>query len=253
MKSVNNAGIYGIPLSVLYFGASGEPQSRLLVSLIDGYSYDLTGGITLTAGGIDKDITLTPSGTGNLTTGNKLYVGRTTGQRRVEIAAVGYGNNQDNGLRIVTNQAVGAAGYISTDFTLKSDGGGNYRGAIDYLSTGGGVNTEILSWNNSFVKVVAGDLSIETAGKGLKVKSGSNAKKGTATLVNGVVTVTNSSILAGSQVIITRGAVNTSTAIGHVTVSKSAGASFTVTVRKSDTTTETGDQSSIEWLIVDEA
>lgn len=254
MKTVTQSGIYGTPLSVFYFGASGEPQSLLVTSLIQGYTYNsTTGNITIAAGGTNQDITLTPSGTGNLTTQNALYIGRTTGQRRMEIGAVGFGANADGGLRIATNQSVGAAGYIGADFCLKSDSGGSYRGAIDYLPTGVGSKSEILSWTTSSVKVVIGDLSIETAGKGLKIKSGSNAKKGTATLVNGAVTVSNTSVAAGSQVILTRGAVNASTAIGHLTVAKSAGASFTVTSRKSDTTTETGDQSSLEWVIVDEA
>lgn len=254
MKSVEHSGIYGTPLSVFYFGASGEPQSLFVTSLIQGYTYNSsTGAISIAAGGTNQSITLTPSGSGVLTTPNSIYVGRTTGTRRVEVGGVAFGANQSNGYRIATIATLGTSGYVAADFLLKSDGAGSFRGAVEILPNGTGSTTEVFSWTTGGLTVQAGDLAVNTAGRGLKIKSGSNAKKGTATLINGVVTVSNTSVASGSQVIITRGAVNASTAIGFATVSKSAGVSFTVTSRKSDMTTETGDQSSLEWMMVDEA
>lgn len=72
---------------------------------------------------------------------------------------------------------------------------------------------------------------------------------GTATLTNGTVTVNNTNIAAADRILAVHGAINASTAIGTLTSTISAGASFVVTSRKADSTTETGDQSTISYVI----
>lgn len=72
------------------------------------------------------------------------------------------------------------------------------------------------------------DFSIKTAGKGLRVREGSNAKQGTAVLVAGTVTVANTAVTANSRIFLTS-QVDGGTP-GFLRVSaRVAGTSFTIT------------------------
>lgn len=73
---------------------------------------------------------------------------------------------------------------------------------------------------------------------------------GTATLTNGTVTVLNTNIATTDRIMVTRSAKNGSTAYGTFEVVKSAATNFVITSCKSDTTTETGDQSTVDYVIV---
>lgn len=72
-----------------------------------------------------------------------------------------------------------------------------------------------------------GDIIYTTAGKGFSIKSGTNARAGTLTLVAGTKTVSNTTITANTQVVLTRktsgGTLGTA-----ITYTLSAGTSFTV-------------------------
>ena len=73
----------------------------------------------------------------------------------------------------------------------------------------------------------AGDVSIATVGTGLRVKEGSNAKQGIATLVGGTVTVANTSVTANSRIMLT--AQNSGGTPGFLRVSaRTAGTDFTI-------------------------
>jgi len=74
---------------------------------------------------------------------------------------------------------------------------------------------------------VSGDFGIGAAGKGLRVKEGSNAKQGVATLSGGTVVVSNTSVTASSRIILTAQD-NSSTGALRVSA-RSAGTSFTIT------------------------
>lgn len=52
--------------------------------------------------------------------------------------------------------------------------------------------------------ISTGDLIMSTAGKGVKLKEGSNARMGTATLVGGTVTVSNTSVTANTRIYLTK-------------------------------------------------
>lgn len=82
-----------------------------------------------------------------------------------------------------------------------------------------------------------GNLLIQQAGKGLRVKEGSNAKQGTATLSAGSVTVSNTSVTANSRIFLT--SQSDGGTPGWLRVSaRSAGTSFTITSSSgSDTST----------------
>lgn len=91
-----------------------------------------------------------------------------------------------------------------------------------------------------------GNISITTAGKGLKIKEGANAKMGLSTLVAGVVVVSNTSVDSSSRIFLTPQ--NSSGTVGSVRItSKVAGTSFTIT---SSSLTDT---STIAWQIIEAA
>lgn len=57
--------------------------------------------------------------------------------------------------------------------------------------------------NDGSITANRSDILVNTAGKGLRVKEGSNAKQGTATLVAGTVVVSNTSVTANSRILLT--------------------------------------------------
>ena len=77
-------------------------------------------------------------------------------------------------------------------------------------------------------------------------------RHGTATLVNGTVTVSDATITDNARIMATRSGIAASTALGTIskgTVTPST--SFVLNSRKSDTTIETGDQSTVDYIIVE--
>jgi hypothetical protein len=105
------------------------------------------------------------------------------------------------------------------------------------------------------VNASTGDFKVSTAGKGLFVKEGSNAKQGTATLVTGVATVTNTSVTANSRIILSGGPLNLSTAIGAISVTTiTASTSFVITSYiPGGVLTQTGDLRTIYYEIFEPA
>ncbi len=96
--------------------------------------------------------------------------------------------------------------------------------------------------------VTTADLEIVTAGKGLRVKEGSNAKQGTSTLSAGSVVVSNASVTASSRILLTVQSLGTVTAPKAIAVTaRTAGTSFTIT--SADGT----DTSVIAWQIFEPA
>ena len=73
-----------------------------------------------------------------------------------------------------------------------------------------------------------GSLDVQSAGQGLKIAEGSNAKQGTYTLAAGTVTVANTSTTASSRILCTSQATG-GTVGGHNVSGRTAGTSFTVT------------------------
>lgn len=88
-----------------------------------------------------------------------------------------------------------------------------------------------------------GNLLISTIGKGLQVKTGANAKIGTATLVGGTITVANTSVTANSKIFFSVSAAGGTQ--GFLRYTKIAATSFTVT------STTVLDTSTLDWCIVE--
>lgn len=93
------------------------------------------------------------------------------------------------------------------------------------------------------VQVSAADLAINTAGRGLRVKEGSNARMGTAVLVAGTVTVANTSTTASTRIFLSR--MTTGGTKGHLSTTISAGANFII---NSDNAADT---STIAWFLME--
>lgn len=108
----------------------------------------------------------------------------------------------------------------------------NASGGNAILSSSGAVAIRN-SADNADVNLTAaaitasGDLACLTAGKGLQLKAGTNARGGNATLIAGTITVTNTTVSANTVITLTRktsgGTIGTS-----ITYTLSAGASFTI-------------------------
>lgn len=93
---------------------------------------------------------------------------------------------------------------------------------------------------------VAGNIAAVTAGSGFRIKEGSNAKMGTATLVAGAAVVSNTSVTANSRILLTSNADGGTP--GWLRVSaRTAGTSFTIT---SSSGTDT---STVAYLIMEPA
>lgn len=103
--------------------------------------------------------------------------------------------------------------------------------------------------------IAGGNLLISTVGKGLRVKEGSNAKQGVATLSSGTVTVSNNSVTSNSRIFVSGGSLNSSTAIGALSVPTiTNGTSFVITSYiPGGTSVETGDLRTINYEIFEPA
>lgn len=94
--------------------------------------------------------------------------------------------------------------------------------------------------------------TVSTVQTRLEVKGGVVTNSiGAATLAAGVATVLNTSIATTDRIILFRTIPNASTALGLFSYVINAGVSFVITARKpADATTETGDLSTVGYLIV---
>lgn len=91
-----------------------------------------------------------------------------------------------------------------------------------------------------------GNMVISTAGSGLSIKEGSNAKMGQSTLVAGTVTVSTTAVTASSRIFLTHATAGTSP--GTLSVGTTiAGTSFDIN------STELTDDSIVNWMIVEPA
>ncbi|MEK9725093.1 MAG: hypothetical protein VW405_16645, partial [Rhodospirillaceae bacterium] len=136
---------------------------------------------------------------------------------------------------------------------VANTGGGNITNACGlYVSaqTAGGTNYAIYTAGTAD-SFFGGDVSIGVAGKGLKIKEGSNARMGRATLVGGTVTVNNTSVTASTRIFLTRavgGGTRGMLEVGTVT----AATSFVINSVDS-TGTPVADTSQVDWILVEPA
>lgn len=159
-----------------------------------------------------------------------------------------------NGMRIGAN-------YSSPGFQhlFLGVGGGNKQLII--VKSNGNV---IIQNGGTFVDSgdklqIDGNLNLKTAGNKIKIATGTNASVGTATLVNGTITISTTAVTASSLIMISRNRTNASTKVGDLCTSTLAGAttitagtSFVINSiqHSSPNLLETGDQSTVFWQII---
>ena len=103
-----------------------------------------------------------------------------------------------------------------------------------------------LADDSDYTDIKAKDLISDIAGGGIKIKEGSNARMGVATLVAGTVTVANTSVTAATRIFVTNGGINGTA--GFLGISTTVpGTSFTIT---SSSATDT---SKVNWLLIEPA
>jgi hypothetical protein len=72
------------------------------------------------------------------------------------------------------------------------------------LTSAGTVAQRLMYLNGlGTLNLLTGNLALNTAGTGIQVKEGSNARSGTVALVGGVVTVSNTSVSANTRIQLT--------------------------------------------------
>lgn len=114
-----------------------------------------------------------------------------------------------------------------------------------------GVSADTLTAANGNITATNGNLVLTATGNKLVIAAGADCSVGTATLVSGTVTVTNTAVTANSKIFLTRDGLNASTAIADLHVSNILVGSFDVTSTRHNTlATETGDLSTFQYLII---
>lgn len=147
-----------------------------------------------------------------------------------------------------TNTGTGSVELVenapaSRSFSIRVNGDANARllsdasGNLSWGNGTAGTDTAMGRTAAGVLSVTTGSFSVTTAGSGLAVKEGSNAKQGTAVLVAGSSVVANTSVTATSRIFLTSQADGGTP--GWLRVStRTAGTSFTIT-SSSNTDTST--------------
>jgi hypothetical protein len=126
---------------------------------------------------------------------------------------------------------------VNDNFRLLGDGTAQY---------GIGSSARDTTWGRQGTAQVGtpdSDIVIGLAGKGLRIKEGTNARMGQSTLASGTVTVSNTSVTANTRIFLSRK--STSGTPGFLTYTVSAGTSFTITSSSGT------DASTVEWFMVE--
>lgn len=150
---------------------------------------------------------------------------------------------------------------------LAKNSGGTYEGFmfprfsdnkmyIDIGSAGlvwrqNGGTTAFTMDNLGNVTYAQGDVSVGVAGKGYNIKGGSNARIGTATLVAGTVTVTNTSVLANDYISVTYRTISGATGVLVAPISSiTAGSGFVInSLTAGGLTVNISDVSTVQYVI----
>lgn len=178
--------------------------------------------------------------------------GDTSGAISIRLPGTGNPALLFNRLGAITSYAYGQAStfyqvYGGSDanpvFRI-SDGNGG--GQMNWGAGGGSGTDTVLYRSAANVLSTDDDFAMMTAGKGLRIKEGSNAKMGTAVLVGGTVTVSTTAVTANSRIFLTCQLLGGTAGALRVT-SRTASTSFVVT---SSSGTDT---STIAWMMMEPA
>lgn len=163
------------------------------------------------------------------------------GAPKMRVTPIGPGSIPGSGNAVVIGKITGDAASLGRWYD-RADGKRLYN-------TQGATNSHDSSFGRTATAQVGtadADLAVTLAGKGLRVKEGSNAKQGVSTLVAGTVVVSNTSVTANSRIFLT---INTPGGTpGWLQVSaRTAGTSFTIL------SSNAADTSVVAWQIFEPA
>lgn len=129
------------------------------------------------------------------------------------------------------------------------DGARLTSGRVPFATTNGRlIDDTSLTYDTTNGLQTTKDLKITTAGKGLFIKTGANAKMGTSTLVGGTITINTTAVLSNSLIFLTDTGGGVFANIGSLTVGTiTNGTSFVVT------STNILDTSTFNWIIIDQS
>lgn len=132
----------------------------------------------------------------------------------------------DSRIILPNNATIDGAFVLGTSFRAQISDGGSSR----YGKVTSPIDGELADWGCS----------------GVRMKEGSNAKMGTATLVAGEATVSTTAVTANSRILLT-GQADGGTPGAHRVSTRTAGTSFTIK------STEAADTSTVAWVIFEPA
>jgi hypothetical protein len=124
------------------------------------------------------------------------------------------------------------------------DGGSGTSTRMNWGSGAAGTDVHLdrLAANN--LTLTGADFDIGTAGRGLQIKEGSNARMGQATLVAGTVTVTNNTVTGSTRIFLSR--MSAGGTLGQLSISAvTVGTNFTII------SSNAGDTSTVNWLLIE--
>jgi hypothetical protein len=213
------------------------------VTITAGIGGDKTnGGGAVVTGGTGGDTTISGGAGGSSSGGGTSNYG-------------GYGGNLflNGGAGTFSSADFGGQGGYVQILAGAAGAAGNRASGSVYVSGGasngtGGAEGDVFLNRNQAGSIIgttqfSADLVGVTAGKGIKIKEGSNARMGTATLVGGTIAVSNTSVTASTRVFISRS--TTGGTEGTLSTTQINATSFTV---NSSSGTDT---STVNWLLIE--
>lgn len=202
--------------------------SESLVWAINGATRQHASNTTVS---LQRDILFAPNTHSFVTSG-----GTVTDCATISVTGPSAGTNatitNSHGLYIPT---IALAGTVTNGYGL----------TVNAPTNGGTINAAINASGD--VLIASGNLKINTAGNGLLIKSGSNARIGTGTLSGGTLTVSNSSVTANTRVFLQDTTSGSLVNVGSLTVVTNAGSNFVVT------SSNALDTSTFNWMLVESA
>ena len=226
--AASNFGVTGAGIDLTLSSSAG----RVVVTAEEAADNAIS--MTSLVGGLDVDVALQLNLTSSEVAADAVVINASAGG--IDISAAGLANDIDivssaGSVNIEGAEAAGDAVVIKAT---------NAAGGVD-LEAGTGK----VSCNTNFV---LGSVATQFEMNG----GAATDFIGTATLVNGQVTIANTNIAVNDRIFIQRSAVNASTALGHIIYTITAGVNFVVESKDptSPAADETGDQSSFVYFIV---
>lgn len=215
---------------------------------------DGTGSITMagtasqitTTGGLN---TLTFSLPAAITAPGSLTTTTSLAATTTVTAGTGITSTTGNIAATAGNVTAGAAVSATTTITA---GTGVTSTTGNIVATAGAVNAGTsMTATAGDITATLGNVVVNGAAKHFSVHGGAVTDFiGQAVLVNGTVNVANTNIAATDRIFVTRSAKNASTAYGTFLTAITPSGSFDITSCKSDTTTETNDASTVDYVII---